>query len=215
MQVVVLCNNHSKLELTAQGLPTEEVIWIRERKEFLNHQDADAFLDLHFQNNEEAIQQLMRLHPRPVIINSVTDTLDNLHSSFIRINGWATLLQGKLVEGTCRDNAMKPMAEKIFSLFGKQMAWLPDEPGFITPRVVSMIINEAFFALSDGVSTREEMDTAMKLGTNYPFGPFEWAERIGLQRIYQLLHLLSRDQPRYTPSPLLEASLPGTTHPTG
>ena len=42
-----------------------------------------------------------------------------------------------------------------------------------------MIINEAFLALQEGVSTKEEINTAMKLGTNYPLGPFEWVEKIG------------------------------------
>ena len=49
----------------------------------------------------------------------------------------------------------------------------PDIPGFISARVVSMIINEAYFALEEEVSSKEEIDTAMKLGTNYPYGPFD------------------------------------------
>ena len=66
-----------------------------------------------------------------------------------------------------------------------------------------MIINEAFFALEEGVSSKEEIDVAMKLGTNYPYGPFEWQEKIGLQNIYQLLHNLSEKDKRYSVSPLL------------
>jgi 3-hydroxybutyryl-CoA dehydrogenase len=53
--------------------------------------------------------------------------------------------------------------------------------------VISTIINEALIALMEGVSTREEIDTAMKLGTNYPYGPFEWAEKIGMERVDSLL----------------------------
>ncbi len=47
---------------------------------------------------------------------------------------------------------------------------------------MAMIINEAWHALAEEVSTKNEIDTAMKLGTNYPYGPFEWAEKIGLGR---------------------------------
>jgi 3-hydroxybutyryl-CoA dehydrogenase len=54
-----------------------------------------------------------------------------------------------------------------------------------------MIVNEAFIALKEGVSTKEEIDIAMKLGTNYPYGPFEWAEKIGTERIKNLLSKLS------------------------
>jgi 3-hydroxybutyryl-CoA dehydrogenase len=74
---------------------------------------------------------------------------------------------------------------------------VPDEIGFITPRVVSMIINEAFIALKEGVSTKGEIDTAMKLGTNYPYGPFEWAEKIGVEKIKSLLDKLSMQEKRY------------------
>jgi 3-hydroxybutyryl-CoA dehydrogenase len=63
-----------------------------------------------------------------------------------------------------------------------------------------MIINEAFIALEEGVSSVKEIDTAMKLGTNYPFGPFQWAQEIGLQRIVTLLNRLSETQTRYAPS---------------
>ncbi len=75
--------------------------------------------------------------------------------------------------------------------FGRRVEWLPDEPGFVTPRVISMIINEAYFAFAEGVSTPEEIDTAMKLGTNYPYGPIEWGNRIGLQNVVRLLKKLA------------------------
>ena len=70
----------------------------------------------------------------------------------------------------------------------------------ITPRVIAMIINEAYFTLQAGVSTKEEIDTAMKLGTNYPYGPFEWADKIGLNRIKTLLQTLSKTDTRYLPA---------------
>jgi 3-hydroxybutyryl-CoA dehydrogenase len=66
-----------------------------------------------------------------------------------------------------------------------------------------MIINEAYFALDDAVSSKAEIDIAMKLGTNYPWGPFEWAEKIGLNNIYLLLQKLSLTNKRYQPAPTL------------
>ncbi|MEO5650820.1 MAG: 3-hydroxyacyl-CoA dehydrogenase family protein, partial [Ginsengibacter sp.] len=67
-------------------------------------------------------------------------------------------------------------------------------------RVISMIINEAFYTLKENVSTKKEIDLAMKLGTNYPFGPFEWAEKIGLENVFNLLKKLSEKEERYIPS---------------
>jgi 3-hydroxybutyryl-CoA dehydrogenase len=73
----------------------------------------------------------------------------------------------------------------------------------IAPRIIAMIVNEAYFGLEDNISTKNEIDIAMKLGTNYPYGPFEWSEKIGLHNIYQLLINLSKQDKRYTPANLL------------
>ena len=67
-----------------------------------------------------------------------------------------------------------------------------------------MIINEAYFTLEEKVSTKEEIDTAMKLGTNYPYGPFEWGQKIGLKKVNELLTTLAETNSRYTPAALLQ-----------
>jgi 3-hydroxybutyryl-CoA dehydrogenase len=69
---------------------------------------------------------------------------------------------------------------------------------------VSAIINEAYLTLQEKVSSKEDIDIAMKLGTNYPMGPFAWATAIGVKNVYALLHKLAADQPRYTPALLLK-----------
>ena len=74
--------------------------------------------------------------------------------------------------------------------------------GFTYPRVISMIINEAFFSLEDNLAQPKDIDTAMKFGVNYPMGPFEWAKSIGTKNVLMLLDTLynvTRDQ-RYRPS---------------
>ncbi|RYG08652.1 MAG: 3-hydroxybutyryl-CoA dehydrogenase, partial [Chitinophagaceae bacterium] len=63
------------------------------------------------------------------------------------------------------------------------------------------IINEAWYALGDGVSTESEIDTAMKLGTNYPYGPFEWGHIIGMKNVYDLLQQMAVEHAKYTPAP--------------
>ena len=75
----------------------------------------------------------------------------------------------------------------------------------VSARVISMIINEAYFAMEDGISTPEEIDTAMKLGTNYPKGPFEWKSQIGITPVFSLLEKLSKTDSKYTPSTLLKS----------
>jgi 3-hydroxybutyryl-CoA dehydrogenase len=68
-----------------------------------------------------------------------------------------------------------------------------------------MIINEAYLTLQEGTADRADIDLAMKLGTNYPGGPFEWAERWGLGEVSRMLHCLqsATGDPRYKRSQLL------------
>lgn len=202
MQIVVLADAVQREEL-GSGNELTDVIWVQDVQAFLQYKDADAFIDLEFVNEEERKALLGQLLPKLVVVNSVSDTLSEVNSLFVRINGWNTFLSSSLIEAACGDEAVKPIAEEVFSVFNKKTEWLQDEPGFVTARVVSMIINEAFIALGEGVSTKEEINTAMKLGTAYPYGPFEWTEKIGVQNIVTLLTKLSEKQSRYQPAELL------------
>jgi 3-hydroxybutyryl-CoA dehydrogenase len=198
MQVVVLTNDILKDELVNHALFIHnEVIWIENIAQFSEYENAEAFIDLLFEASHIAF--LKNLLPRFIIINSVEETLAKINTSFIRFNGWAGFLKSSIIEASCYSEQNRKKAEAVFDRFQKKLQWLPDEVGFITPRIISMIINEAFIALKEGVSTKEEIDTAMKLGTNYPYGPFEWAEKIGVEKIETLLKELSQQQKRYTP----------------
>jgi 3-hydroxybutyryl-CoA dehydrogenase len=201
MQVVVLASELQKAEWA--GKEKEDFVWIGHEQEFLEHASSDVFIDLLYINTTERNALLAQLLPKPVLINSVTDTLSETNPSFIRLNGWPGFLSSPVVEVSCDQENHKAVVEAIFSDLGKTPEWLADEPGFVTARVVSMIINEAYLALAEGVSTKVEIDTAMKLGTAYPYGPFEWAEKIGLKNIAGLLQRLSQLHPRYTPAELL------------
>jgi 3-hydroxybutyryl-CoA dehydrogenase len=75
--------------------------------------------------------------------------------------------------------------------------------GYPSNVVISMIINEAYFALQDGVSTKPEIDLALQLGAGYPFGPFEWAQKIGVQNVITTLTQQAQTQKKYTPCALL------------
>lgn len=203
MQIVVCCNKAQQEELSCNGLQQgADIIWAFEKVQLLNYKAADAVVDLLFENKKTRVDLLKQMNGIK-IINSMTDTLTETDPSFVRINGWPTFLKPHILEGSCLHEDLKKLAETVFSFFAKTIEWLPDEPGFVVPRVVSMIINEAYFALAEGVSTRDEIDIAMKLGTAYPFGPFEWCEIIGIKKVMALLQSLSKQQLRYKPAPLL------------
>ena len=171
---------------------------------------AEVFIDLLFINEPSRVAALKEAKGL-VIINSVIDTLHDLQLPFVRINAWPGF-SDTLIEASCLNEALRHPAETVFQNLGKQGQWLPDEPGFVTPRVISMVINEAYFALEEKISSKEEIDTAMKLGTAYPYGPFEWGQKIGLSNVVALLKHLSTKKPQYEPAPLLikEALMAGT-----
>ncbi|GJQ21154.1 MAG: hypothetical protein HBSIN02_15090 [Bacteroidia bacterium] len=97
------------------------------------------------------------------------------------------------------------VVRRFFASLGKTCEFVEDRVGMVLPRVVCQIINEACFALQEGVSTPAELDTAMTLGVNYPHGPIEWAEAIGLRQVEAVLVALQKDlgEDRYRVAPLL------------
>ena len=202
MKIVLIGNDNQKEELAAQGV--KEGTSIEIAKEPGEVADADCYIDLLFTNTKERIASLKQLQPAIIIINAIIDTSLAFPQGFIRMNGWNTFLKRPVAELATGESFNKETVAAIFANINKTIEWVPDVPGFISPRVISMIINEAYFALEDNVSSREEIDTAMKLGTNYPYGPFEWTQRIGINNIYTLLSFLSQQNTRYTPAYLLK-----------
>lgn len=162
--------------------------------------EADAYIDLCF---EEYGPAFATVTDRPVFVNAVIETLDELPPNVSRINAWNGFLKRDITEVVLRNES----ATQVVDQLGWKYVNAPDLPGMIAARTICMIINEAYFALGDGVSTKPEIDIAMKLGTNYPLGPFEWSNRIGLHRVYRLLKKLSENDHRYQPAPALEQEL--------
>jgi len=208
MNVLVLANDVQKEELFSFPIKdTIQITRIKATAGFIVDHPPDACIDLLFDHKPERIEWLQNLHTPLIIINSVITPLKDIKQEFIRINGWNTFLKRPVIEAAGNNALLKIKAEELFIYFGKKTEWVTDIPGFVTARVIASIINEAFYALEENVSSEAEIDTAMKLGTNYPFGPFEWGKMIGLQQIYLLLAALSKKQSRYQPSTLLEKSV--------
>ena len=96
---------------------------------------------------------------------------------------------------------IKDVAEKM----GKETVVINEFPGFITSRISALVGNEAFYMLQEGLGTPEEIDKAIKLGLNYPMGPFELVDLVGLDtRLNNLNYLHEKLGEKYRPAPLLE-----------
>jgi 3-hydroxybutyryl-CoA dehydrogenase len=198
MIIGVLATEVSYTELT-QLNPAIDWKRIGHSKELIEGLAVDAYFDL----SENAVENVSGVPTGiPVFINSVCHTLHEkkLPHNVVRINGWYGFINRPVweVAGTISEAHVN-----VLNAIGIKSTPTPDEPGLIAARILSMIINEAYFAKEEQVSTEAEIDIAMKLGTNYPKGPFEWGKAIGLQQILSLLDKLSETDPRYTPASLL------------
>jgi 3-hydroxybutyryl-CoA dehydrogenase len=92
------------------------------------------------------------------------------------------------VEFTAKDKATADIILNFLSLIGKTGIEHKElKIGFHYPRVISMIVNEAYFALEENLATATDIDLAMKNGVNYPIGPVEWGQKIGVKHIVDLL----------------------------
>lgn len=159
--------------------------------------------DLYIDNNFNTATNIFRdVTSKPVLINSLP--LDNLPTNYFLFNGWATSIKYNTLEVSTTNQIYNEDLKKICEAANWKLFLFNNIIGLPTQRTISMIINEAYFALEANVSSKEDIDIAMKLGTNYPFGPFEWSEKIGLKEIYFLLKTISEYDSKFTPCKLLE-----------
>lgn len=145
-----------------------------------------------------------------IVFNAVNITIETLKnaglntSKLIGMNLLPTFVNRDLAEVTLSEENGCDIA--VLSELGWQVKRVGSRVGLVTPRVIFMIINEAFYTVQEGTANKEDIDTGMKLGTNYPKGPFEWANEIGLKNIYETLKAMYDDtkEGRYKICPLLK-----------
>jgi 3-hydroxybutyryl-CoA dehydrogenase len=206
MRLAMLADEARKEEVLMKQVPEgTELIWAGSVGQLVTERDIDAYFDFEFVLDQERIDLLATCHGRPVFVNSVVHTIEQIGHPFIRFNGWPGFFLRPVTEMACLDKSTRMSAESIFSALHWPIQFIPDTVGMISARVIAMIINEAYFTLQEKISSKEDIDIAMKLGTNYPFGPFEWSRKIGLLRVYELLNALSAKDDIYEVASALKA----------
>lgn len=201
IKVAILASYRQDL-FTPPGTLQVEFFWFDNLLHFLAAK-ADVFVDFDFDGSSERMHQLKTLTPATVVVNAVSLTCSELPTGFVRINGWPGFTNPDVVEFASAAPELPQTLLHLAEACKKTCLRVPDTVGMVRPRIIAMIINEAFLAAEQQVSSPAEIDTAMKLGTNYPLGPFEWAQLIGRESLLQLLQRLAEEDPAYQPAPLL------------
>jgi 3-hydroxybutyryl-CoA dehydrogenase len=111
----------------------------------------------------------------------------------------------EIIRGIATSDATFKTVHDLAAAIGKTPVEVRDFPGFISNRILIPMLNEAIYALYEGVSTIEDIDTVMKLGMNHPMGPFELADFIGLDTCLAIMEVLYEgfSDSKYRPCPLL------------
>jgi 3-hydroxybutyryl-CoA dehydrogenase len=160
-----------------------------------HYQAANIIFDLTdtWQNHIEIIQTKTGLLHAPYVTNN------GVPPQFLRINALPYFYT--LSSWECSGTPSNELANTVQQIFQKKLFTVTDTIGLISFRIIAQIINEAFYTYGEGVASKQDIDTAMRLGTNYPLGPFTWCEAIGTKAVYNLLLTMQKENEKYKPAP--------------
>ncbi len=215
MKVSVVSSKHNVFEELSEKLEGTASLSIHAKDTTsgeINEKNTDIVFLCDLEQDKEALAQLAVSNPNMVIVfNAVAMTIEETlglgvsPDKLIGMNLLPTFINRDLAEVT----TVKSETLQIL----KDLGWNPRQVGsrigLVSPRVIFMIINEAYYTVQEGTASKSDIDTGMKLGTNYPKGPFEWLSLIGIENVYRSLEVLYEDtrEGRYKICPLLKQEM--------
>lgn len=200
MQILVV-GSTSNLEELRQKFGPKHIYLLEESGEDSIESIYEADVVFDFVSDSRAINSRYLNFTNPVFFNTALITLSELlpqadfsqRDSFFGFCGIPTFVNRSVLEVSLSSKKNESLLKEICSQLDTDFVCVEDRVGLVTPRVICMIINEAYYTLEEGTATRGDIDLAMRLGTNYPYGPFEWAKRIGIHHVIKLLTSVHRD----------------------
>lgn len=213
---ILIIGEDEKFEALKQRLQTIETIEINrsEGNDDEDFEEYDAIFDLNFDDDAELLPIYAGLKNTAIFLSAVKLQLseavytlnEKIKCQLYGINSIPAFIQDAVWEISLYRKFEMDELKKIMQQL--QIPFLPiqDRVGLVKPRVIFMIINEACYLLQEGNASIEAIDTSMKLGTNYPYGPFEWCDKIGVTHVFESLSAIYDDthDERYRICPLLK-----------
>jgi 3-hydroxybutyryl-CoA dehydrogenase len=169
-----------------------------------------------FAIKKQVFETLDRLAPPGVILASNTSSISITEIAAVTrrpdkvigmhfMNPVPVMTLIEIIRGLATSDATYVFTEDLTKRLGKVPVEVNDYPGFVINRILMPMINEAAYALMEGVATRESIDTVMKLGANHPMGPLALADMVGLDVCLSIMEVLHEGlgDSKYRPCPLL------------
>ena len=195
MNILVVGNPDSQAEFNLKFGANHQVVF-KSSSELgeMDIEQAQVVFDFEI-DHTSTHPQLYSYHVDTVLfLNSIMTTVSKLQDTFswpnsvVGFNGMSGMFNKPLLEIVSAES--NNWIQQVCDQLGSDFRLVEDQIGMVTPRVVCMIINEAYYTVEEGTASEADIDLAMKLGTNYPTGPFEMAATIGIQSVCQLLEAL-------------------------
>ncbi len=176
--------------------------------------EVDILIDLNFDDHPEMIESYSAMENTVFFVSSTKIELGSTIKLYCKdkkpiiagFNALPSFINRAFWEISLPFNDQSDTINACLKDMGIESKTVADRVGMVSPRVIFLIINEAFITVQEGTANRTDIDLAMKLGTNYPYGPFEWANKIGINNVYEGLKAIRADtgDPRYNVCPLLK-----------
>lgn len=216
MNILVIGDAPRYRELQEKGLAAHEVQWKTSLEEVLSVKAYDLVIDLVFDDRPEHADIYAKSPAVPVLACMVKLSLSEVMHQYafeqgfnmIGCNWLPGFINTPVTEMTIMDEGQQETLSALMQQLGWEYALVAGEVGMVTPRVICMIINEAYLTGGEGTASEPDIDISLKLGTNYPYGPFEWCERIGVKNVYEVLKAVqgATGDDRYEAAPLLQTA---------
>ncbi len=188
-------------------------VYLQKHGELPPHlEQTDVVFDFLLTENPEQLRVYAGYSHLTVFVNAVLVQLASVAAAqdfsctLFGFNGLPTLFNRPVLEVSLLYAADEEELGTICKQLGTDILLVEDRVGMVTPRIICMIINEACYTVQEKTASSSHVDLSMKLGTNYPKGPFEWANQLGLQTVCKVLEAVYNDtrEERYKICPLLK-----------